>query len=293
MSSVSAPLRSVLYMPGSNARALAKATSLACDAIILDLEDAVAPDAKDSARNLIRSLLETGDFGKHTVIVRINNLNGPWGRDDLAAFAPHEIDALLLPKTDAPQQLTELALAMTECGYGDRTAIWAMMETPCGILNAPAIAKSTKRLQCLVMGTNDLAKDLRSAPSPGREALQTSFGLTILAARACNLSVLDGVFTDLDDEDGLIAECKQGQLLGFDGKTLIHPKQIDAANRIFRPDTNTIDRARRILDIWKQAQDDGKAVATLDGKMIEQLHVDEANRLIALDKVIRDKMAIS
>lgn len=293
MSLTLGPLRSVLYMPGSNDRALTKAPTLPCDAVILDLEDAVAPDAKDSARALVRSTLDTGGFGYRTVVVRINSLDGPWGQDDLAAFTASPVDALLLPKVESPEQLLKLALAMTKRGYDDRTAIWAMMETPRGILDVAPIARGTPRLQCLVMGTNDLAKDLRIAPTAGREAFQTSFGLTILAARANDLAVLDGVFTDLNDEAGLIAECQQGKSLGFDGKTLIHPKQIDAANKTFRPGQNEIQQAKRMLETWKEAEAKGQAVATLDGKMIEQLHVNEAKRLIALDEAIRDRMAIS
>nr|WP_235898999.1 CoA ester lyase [Iodidimonas gelatinilytica] len=195
--------RSVLYMPGANSRALEKARTLPCDGVILDLEDAVAPDAKAKARQQIAEALTAGGYGTREVVVRINSLDGPWGREDLAAFASRRPDAILLPKVESPQQLCDLDQAMKKLGYDRETAIWAMMETPRGILAADRIAAGTDRLACFVMGTNDLAKDLRLAPTPAREGFATSFGLALLAARAFGLAILDGVYGDLQDAEAL------------------------------------------------------------------------------------------
>jgi citrate lyase subunit beta/citryl-CoA lyase len=273
-------------MPGSNARALEKARTLAADALILDLEDAVAPEAKDAARGAVAAALATGGFGRREVIVRINQLESPWGVDDIMSLTLTPPNAVLLPKVENPHEIEKLDLLMDRFGVTDRTMIWCMLETPKGVLNARAIAAATPRLQCLVMGTSDLAKDLRAPPDPGRMGLITSLGLCLLAARAAGADILDGVHLDLDDDAGFEAACRQGVELGFDGKTLIHPKQIEACNRIFQPAVAEIERAKRIIAAFSEARAKGLGVAVLDGRLIEHLHVESARRTVALAEAI-------
>jgi len=274
---MSRPYRSVLYIPGSNARALEKARGLAADAIIFDLEDAVAPAEKPAARATLKAALAE-DYGPRARIVRINGLDTEWGREDAAAFATGA-DAVLVPKVSTPADLDEVA-ALT----GD-TPLWAMMETALGMLNAAAIA-AHPRLEGMVMGTNDLAKELGSRNRPDRLAMQTGLGLCLLAARAHGRVIVDGVFNAFKDEDGLRAECEQGRDMGFDGKTLIHPAQLEIANAAFAPAEEEVALARRQIEAFEAALAEGKAVAVVDGRIVENLHVETAKKTLARAEAI-------
>jgi citrate lyase subunit beta / citryl-CoA lyase len=278
------PRRSVLYMPGSNARALEKAATLPADALILDLEDAVAPEAKDLARTQVCAAVKDRRFGKREVIVRINGLDTPWGHDDIEAAAAAGPDAILVPKVndaaDVAHAEQHMANAPTSC------ALWLMIETPRAIFNANAIAGAGGRLSCFVMGTNDLVKEMRALHTPGREALLASLNLAVLAARAHALTVIDGVFNEIADAPGLEAICRQGRALGFDGKTLIHPSQIEACNRIFSPDPAEVARARAILDAFDRPENKGRGAISLDGRMVELLHAEIAKQTVALAEAI-------
>lgn len=268
------PLRSVLYIPASKGRALDKARSLSIDAIIFDLEDAVAPDEKAAARDTLKVALASGGYGARYKIARINALDTEWGVQDAKALADANVDALLLPKVDGPEHLDALA-AIT----GDQT-LWAMMETPQAMLNASAIA-AHRLCQGLVMGTNDLAKDMNARFRSDRLPLVTGLGLCVLAAKAHGVAIIDGVYNAFKDEDGLRAECGQGRDMGFDGKTLIHPAQIDIANRAFAPTKDEIDLAERQIEAYYAALADGQAVAVVDGRIVENLHVATARETLA------------
>ncbi|MGB7241362.1 MAG: CoA ester lyase [Sulfitobacter sp.] len=270
------PLRSVLYIPGSRPRALEKARGLPVDAIIFDLEDAVAPDEKPAARATLAQALQAGGYGTRLKIVRINGLDTSWGREDAAAVAKMDADAVLLPKVGDPADLDTLA-ALT----GD-LPLWAMMESPKGILNAAAIAAHSG-LQGMVMGTNDLAKDMQTRFVPDRAPLLTGLGLCLLAAKAEGCAIVDGVYNAFKDDDGLRAECEQGRDMGFDGKTLIHPAQIEIANLAFSPSDEDIETARRQIAAYEEAQAAGQGVAVVDGRIVENLHV--ATALETLSKV--------
>ena len=267
------PYRSVLYIPASNARALEKARGLAADAIIFDLEDAVAPAEKPGARDTLRAALAQ-DYGARARIVRINGLDTEWGHADAQAFAG-AADAILVPKVSSPADLDAAAALAAD------TPLWAMMETAAGMLNAAAIA-AHPRLAGMVMGTNDLAKELGSRPRPDRLAMQAGLGLCLLAARAHGRVIVDGVFNAYLDEDGLRAECEQGRDMGFDGKTLIHPAQLDIANAAFAPTEAEVDLSRRQIEAYEAAIAEGKAVAVVDGRIVENLHVETARRTLAL-----------
>jgi citrate lyase subunit beta/citryl-CoA lyase len=280
------PRRSVLYMPGSNARALEKAATLPADALILDLEDAVAPDAKVEARAQVSAIASRRPYGRREVAIRVNALASPWGRDDLAAAATSGCDAILLPKVESAAQVDEAAALMQRHGSPSEQTIWCMIETPLGVLKAAEIAAAHPRLACFVMGTSDLAKDLHAAHTRERLPLLTSLGLCLLAARAHGLAIVDGVHLALDDEAGLEHACRQGLELGFDGKTLIHPKQIAAANRIFAPSAAELDQARKIIAAHREAESAGKGVVVVDGRLVENLHVENARRLLALAEAI-------
>ena len=280
------PRRSVLYMPGSNARALDKARSLPADALILDLEDAVSPDSKDVARAQIGDALKAGGYGFRELIVRTNGLETPWGVDDLKALAPLGPDAILLPKVEDPATILKAEALLNEVGAPAKTTIWAMMETPLGILRAAEIAAASKRLTCFVMGTSDLTKDLHARHTPMRLPMLTSLSITMLAARAYGLTILDGVYLDLKDEEGYRASCLQGVELGFDGKTLIHPNQVEGANEVFAPSEAEIAWSRKIIEAFAAAEAEGKGVVLVDGKLIENLHVENAKRICALADAI-------
>ncbi|WP_299878212.1 CoA ester lyase [uncultured Sulfitobacter sp.] len=274
MSKISRPLRSALYIPGSKPRALDKARTLACDAILFDLEDAVTPDEKVTARATLAEALETGGYGARLRVIRINGLDTAWGAEDAAAAVAMQPDAVLLPKVSTPQDLDALAEIT-----GD-LPLWAMMETPAGMLNAPAIA-AHPLLQTLVMGTNDLAKDLQTRFRPDRLPLMSGLGLCVLAAKAHGCAIIDGVYNAFKDDEGLRAECEQGRDMGFDGKTLIHPAQLEVANTAFSPSGEEAETARRQIAAFEEAEAAGQGVAVVDGKIVENLHVETARETLA------------
>ncbi len=268
------PRRSVLYMPGSKSRALDKAATLPADALILDLEDAVSPTEKSAARDLVCEAVKSRPFGPREVIVRINGAQTEWGGADLAAAAEARPDAILLPKVESPDDI-----AKARAVAGD-IAIWAMMETPRGLLNADAIA-AAPGLACMVMGTNDLAKELHASHIPGRIPMIASLGLALLAARAHGLAIIDGVYNAFKDDDGLRVECEQGRDMGFDGKTLIHPAQLAVTNEVFGPSPEALEEARAQIAAFEQTEASGGGVAVVNGRIVENLHVENARRLLA------------
>lgn len=268
------PLRSVLYIPASKGRALEKARTLPVDAIIFDLEDAVAPDEKRGARDELAAALGASDYGGRMRLVRVNGADTPWGADDLAMAARCDCDAVLLPKVDGPE-----AIAAARRVLGDRP-VWAMMETPRGILNAAAIA-AAPGMAGFVLGTNDLAKDLGCADRADRMPLLTALQTCLLAARMAGIACVDGVFNAFRDAEGLRRECEQGRDMGMDGKTLIHPAQVEVANAVFRPDPGAVDLARRQIEAFDAAMGRGEGVAVLDGRIVENLHVASARRILA------------
>lgn len=268
------PLRSVLYIPGSKPRALEKAQGIACDAIIFDLEDAVAPDEKPAARAALAAWLATADYGPRARIVRINALATAWGADDCAAFAGAAVEGVLIPKVDGPADVQAVADRIAA------TPLWAMMETPLAMLNAAAIA-AHPRLTGMVMGTNDLLKDIGGRTRPDRLPLATGLGLCLLAAKAHGVAIVDGVYNAFKDAEGLAAECAQGRDMGFDGKTLIHPDQVPVANAAFAPTAAEIDLARRQIAAFEAAAAAGQGVAVVDGRIVENLHVATARATLA------------
>ena len=287
------PRRSVLYMPGSNARALEKARSLAADCLILDLEDAVAPDAKAAARELIAEALGAGGYGKREIIVRINGFDTEWGEDDLAAMAPLAPNAILVPKVNDAKDIETASARLEATGADESLALWVMMETPLAILNARDIAEcaTRTRLAAFVMGTNDLAKEMRGHLAPGRAPFLGSLATCVMAGRAYGLGILDGVYNDIGNAEGFAAECDQGRELGFDGKTLIHPSQIAPCNEIFSPDDAELTQARKIVEAFKLPENQGKGVITVDGRMVELLHAEIAGRTVAVAAAIEEMAA--
>jgi citrate lyase subunit beta/citryl-CoA lyase len=279
------PRRSALYLPASNDRALDKAKSIPCDALILDLEDAVAPDAKPAARDAACRAVASGDYGHREITIRVNGADTEWHRDDLAAACAAGPDAIVVPKVDNATAVLDLVEAMSGAGAPEHTALWAMVETPAAMLHAEEIAAASERLTVLVMGTNDLAKELYAEHVPGRQPLLTGLGLALLAARATGKAILDGVYNDVQDVDGFLAECRQGREMGFDGKTLIHPGQVEGANTTFAPSDDAVDDARGILQAWEDGA--GSGVVTYRGRMVENLHVETARRTLATYDAIR------
>ena len=282
------PRRSVLYMPGINPRAMEKAKSLPADTLILDLEDAVAPDKKLEARQLVVDTLNAGGYGKRELVVRCNGLDTPWGEDDLAAIAGAPAHGVCLPKVESPHIVTRVAELLSAAGDDDKD-IWAMAETPRGVQAIDSIAAAHGRLKVLLMGTSDLAKELRIPHTPDRGGFRYALSRCVIAARSAGLDIIDGVHLDLADDAGYAAVCHQGRELGFDGKSLIHPRQIDMANEVFGPDADEVARARAIIAAWDEASAAGKAVAVLDGKLIEVLHAEEARRTLAIAEAIRER----
>jgi len=280
------PRRSVLYMPGANERALEKAKGLAADALILDLEDAVAPDAKDEARERVCAAASSGDYGTKEVAIRVNGLATEWHADDIAAAAKAGPAAVVVPKVDSVADVHAIETALESGGAPEHTKIWAMVETPVAMLHAESIAAASERLTVLVMGTNDLAKELYAEHVPGRQPLLTGLGLCLLAARATGKVILDGVYNDIKDADGFAAECLQGRQMGFDGKTLIHPSQIDPANLAWAPTPEAVEDARALIATFTEAVAAGKGVVTHNNRMIENLHVDNAKRVLAIAEAI-------
>jgi citrate lyase subunit beta/citryl-CoA lyase len=273
-------------MPASNARAIEKSRSLPADCIILDLEDAVAPDMKAAAREGAVAAVKAGGFGKRTLVIRANDRSTSWAADDLMAAGAAAPDAVLLPKVSRPEDLIEADAILTRAGAPARPQLWAMIETPHAILNIGAIAATGGRLGGFVMGVNDLAKELRLPSKTSRASLQTSIALAILAARAEGLVILDGVYNDIANTQGFAAECAEGRALGFDGKTLIHPSQVEPANRAFAPDEESLAEARAIIAAYAAPEAQGKGAIQVNGRMVERLHLVEANRLVALAETI-------
>jgi len=270
-------------MPGSNERALEKATGLPADGLILDLEDAVAPEAKVAARENVVAAVQSGNYGKRELTIRVNGADTEWHADDLQAAAAAGPDAIVVPKVNSPAAVRELVDAMEKAGAPDKTKLWAMIESPYAILHAEEIAAASERLTVLVLGTNDLVKELYAEHVPGRAPLLASLGLAVLAARATGKVVLDGVYNDVKNLDGFLAECEQGRLMGFDGKTLIHPSQVDGANAAFAPSEQAVADAHGLIEAFESA---GSGVATYNGKMVESLHVESARRTLSIADAI-------
>jgi citrate lyase subunit beta/citryl-CoA lyase len=291
MSQTVRPRRSVLYMPGANTRALEKARTLPADALIFDLEDAVAPEAKEAARTNVVLATESRAYGKREIAIRCNGLGTPWGEADIEAIAKSGADAILVPKVESATQVTHVVSLLETAGAPTTMAVWAMMETPKGILRAEEIAGAHPRLGLFVMGTNDLVKDMRARHTPMRLPMITALGIGMLAARAHGLAILDGVYNDIQDTAGFRAVCQQGLEMGFDGKTLIHPSQVEPCNEIFAPSAAELEMAGKIVAAFKAAQADGKGVVTVDGRMIENLHVEQAERALALASAIKELQA--
>ena len=279
------PLRSVLYMPSSNERALEKAKSIACDGLILDLEDAVAPDAKPAAREAAAAAASGGDYGRRTVTIRVNGLGTQWHDADIVAASQAGPAAIVVPKVDSADDVARLVAAMEKAGAPDHTRLWAMVETPVAILDALAIARSSERIGAFVLGTNDLVKELYAEHVPGRAPILPSLHTALLAGRAAGIAVIDGVYNDVKDTEGFLAECEQGRQMGFDGKTLIHPGQVEGANRAFAPSERAVEDARGLIAAWEDGK--GAGVVTFNGRMVENLHVESARRTLAIDEAIR------
>lgn len=277
------PRRSVLYMPSSNERALEKAKTIACDALILDLEDAVAPDAKPGARESACAAVRSGEYGNRELTIRVNGLGTQWHDDDLTAAAQAGPHGIVVPKVNSADEVRALVAAIEAAGAPEHTRMWAMVETPEAIFNVRELAAASPRLAVLVMGTNDLVKETYAEHVPGRAPLLTALSLSLLAARAAGIAILDGVYNDVKNAEGFLAECTQGRELGFDGKTLIHPGQVEGANAAFAPSEQAVEDARGILAAW-DARDSG--VVTYNGRMIENLHVESAQRTLAIAEAI-------
>lgn len=282
--------RSALYVPGSNARALDKAREIDADVVIFDLEDAVHPERKDVARDQVMGALRKGGYRAETV-VRINPLSDKLGAADIKAAARSGCQAVLLPKVESAKEVRDAALRLAAAGAPENVVLWAMIETPLGVLRAQEIALSSPHLGCLVMGTSDLAKDLRARHSEDRLAIMPSLGLCLLAARAAGLPILDGVHLDLNDDQGFAAACRQGADMGFDGKTLIHPKTIATCNAAFGPSAADIDWSRKVIDAFETASANREGVTVVDGKLVEHLHVESARRTVALADAIARRRA--
>ena len=282
------PRRSVLYMPAANQRALEKAKDIPADALIFDLEDAVAPDAKELAREQACNAAASSDYGNRELTIRCNGLDTPWGREDILAAAEAAPSAVVIPKVDGPEYLAQVSEVLDEGGAPAATEIWAMVETPAGILCVDQIAQF-ERTAVLVMGTNDMAKELRASITQDRHALLPYLAMCLLAARAADVGILDGVYNDIKNEEGFEQVCRQGAEMGFDGKTLIHPSQVVPTNESFSPSLDELDFHQRVIEEFEAAQNEGRGVLTVDGKMIENLHVDEARRAIAMAQVIAER----
>ncbi len=278
------PRRSVLYMPSSNVRALEKAKAIPCDGIIFDLEDAVAPDAKPAARDAACAAVRSGEYGRRELIIRVNGMDTQWHLEDMKAACAAGPDAIAVPKVSTAQEVLDLAQGLETYGAPARTTLWAMVETPIAMLNAHDIASASAKLSVLVMGTNDLVKELYAEHVPGRAPVQTGLQLCLLGARAAGKAIIDGVYNNVKDPDGFEAECVQGRQWGFDGKTLIHPGQVEPANVAFAPSAAAVDEAEGILQAWEDGK--GSGVVTYNGKMIENLHVESAQRILTMHAAI-------
>lgn len=280
------PRRSVLYMPAANARALDKARQLPADVLVFDLEDAVAPSAKAAARAQLLAALAEGGYGQRELVVRVNGSGTPWYEEDLAAMAGAPVDAVCLPKVETPDQVEATVHFLEQAGAAEKLCLWVMAETPTGVFNIRQIAQAHPRIDAIMLGTSDLATELRARHTADRQPFLFALSQCVMAAREAGLDIIDGVHLALDDAPGLAAVCEQGRDLGFDGKSLIHPKQIDAANAAFAPTPAQIEHAERLINAWREAEREGKAVLVLDGKLVENLHVREAERVLALAAAI-------
>ena len=288
MSDTYRPRRSVLYMPAANARALEKTKDIGADALIFDLEDAVAPDAKEVAREQACAAAASGDYGHREITIRCNGLDTPWGEADVRAAAAVAPSAVVIPKVNSAAYLEEIERILNDAGAPADTQIWAMVETPTGILNVNEIAHHD-RVAAMVMGTNDMAKEMRATLTPDRAALMPYLAMCLLSAREADITILDGVFNDIKNEDAFEAQCAQGAAMGFDGKTLIHPSQVGPCNDAFSPSLDELDFHRRVIEEFEAAEAEGRGVLTVDGKMIENLHVDEARRAIAVAEALQGR----
>jgi citrate lyase subunit beta/citryl-CoA lyase len=293
MSQAVRPRRSVLYMPGANARVLEKAKTLAADGLIFDLEDAVAPEAKEMARRQVIAAVRAGGYGKRELIVRVNALPTPWGYNDLSAIATCGADAVLLPKVESGDMVRQALGILTAHDAPDSLALWCMLETPRGILRAEEIAAASPRVAALVMGTSDLTKELHANTTRQRLPLLPSLGLTLLVGRTYGLAVLDGVHLDLADDEGFRDACQQAADMGFDGKTLIHPKTIATANVIFAPSPSEVAWSRKVIAAHAEAMAQGRGIVVVDGRLIENLHVDNAQRIVQLAEAIAALAVVS
>ena len=272
-------------MPAANERALDKAKTIPADALIFDLEDAVAPDSKEAARANAAAAAGSGAYGRREIAIRCNGLTTEWGAADISAAAKSGADAVVIPKVDSREYLDEVALQLAAAGAPDELSIWAMVETPTAILDIRSIA-AHERVSVLVMGNNDLAKELRTGVLPERTPLLPALGIALLGAREAGKVILDGVYNDVSDADGFLAEARQGKAMGFDGKTLVHPSQVQPANQVWAPTADEIDFSRRVITAFQAATADGRGVVTVDGRMIEHLHVQNAQRILAMAKAI-------
>lgn len=284
------PRRSALYMPGANARALEKARNIDCDSVIFDLEDAVAVDAKTAAREQVLAAVEAGGYGHRERVVRVNGLDTDWGTADVRAFARSGIDALLFPKVESGAQVSEI-IACVDAAGGENLPLWIMIETPLGILDVRTVAGSSDRIRCLVLGTSDLVKELRARHTDSRDNLHYALQHCVMVARSLDIEVLDGVHLDFRNEDTFRAACDQARAMGFDGKTLIHPSQVAVANEVFGYGDDAVERARAVIEVWAEAQAAGKGVAVLDGQLVENLHVAEAERVLAFADALAARSA--
>jgi citrate lyase subunit beta/citryl-CoA lyase len=285
------PRRSVLYMPGSNVRALEKAKTLPVDGVIVDLEDSVAPEAKETARKQAADAVKAGGFGGREVFIRVNGVDSPWHADDLSAAARAAPDVILVPKVSSPDTLELIGRRLLDMGTDRKTRVWAMIETPLAIFNILSIAAEARdsetRLSGFVMGTNDLAKDTRARLVPGRAPMLPWLSMCVAAARVHGIDILDGVYNDIGNADGFINECRQGVDLGFDGKTLIHPSQIEPCNTAFSPSLAEVEWARKMIKAFDLPENKGKGVVSIDGRMVERLHADMARRTVAIAEAIQ------
>ena len=284
MDSALRPRRSVLFMPGANARALEKARGIDCDGIIIDLEDAVAPDLKVEARERAAEVVREHPYGHREVAIRVNGMDTEWYRDDIEAAVAAGPDAIAVPKVGSGEQVRTIVADMEAAGAGEGMKLWAMIETPRAVLDCCEIAGASDRLAVLIMGTNDLTKELRASHVPGRAPVSTALQMCILAACAAGVVILDGVYDDVRDLEGFTAQCREARVMGFDGKTLIHPGQVAPANEVFAPDAEQVEEARGIIDAWENGN--GSGVVTYQGRMIENLHVETARRALAMAEAI-------
>jgi len=287
------PRRSVLYMPGSNARAIEKARMLPVDGVILDLEDAVAPDAKETARKQVTEAVKAGGFGQRETIIRVNGIDTPWHADDLSAAAHAGPDAILVPKISSPDSLEMIGRRLLDMGTNHKTRVWAMIETPLAIFNilpiAAAARDSESRLAGLVMGTNDLAKDTRARIVPGRAPMLPWLTTCVAAARIHGIAILDGVYNDIGNAEGFAAECAQAADFGFDGKTLVHPNQIEACNKVFSPSPEEVAQARKTIAAFDLPENKSKGVVSIDGRMVERMHAEMARRTVMIAEAIANR----